>query len=373
MIEPHGGKLVKRFIEKPEKELKKVSISKELYQEVLNIAKGVFSPLEGFLNESEINSVINDMRLSDGTYWTIPIVFPINEETKKELLNQNEVYLEYEGKEFALLEIESIFKLKKDEIARKVYGTDDINHPGVKRTLEFDDFSIAGRVSVFDEPLKIYPEYNLTPEQTREEFKKRGWEKVVGFQTRNVPHLGHEFVQKAALTVMDGLFINPIIGKKKKGDFRDDVILKAYDALKKEYFPQDRVFLSILPTEMRYAGPKEAIHHAIMRKNFGCTHFIVGRDHAGVGNYYHPYAAHEIFEQFPDLGIEPVFFRAFFYCKKCRSIASDKTCPHSEENHINFSGTKIRGLLSEGKMPPEDLMRPEVSEVILSFDNPFVE
>ena len=194
----------------------------------------------------------------------------------------------------------------------------------------------------------------------------------MGFQTRNVPHLGHEYIQKAALTVTDGLFINPIIGRKKSGDFQDDVILNSYEALRDNYFPADKVLLSIMPTEMRYAGPREAIHHAIMRKNYGCTHFIVGRDHAGVGSYYPPYAAQEIFASFPDLEIEPVVFKAFFFCKKCNAIASEKTCPHPEELHINFAGTKMRNLVLEGKRPPEDQMRPEVADVIIASDNPLV-
>jgi len=378
MIKSHGGKLIKRIASNAEREKLltqkgvELEITNEHAQEIKNISNGLFSPLEGFLTEKETISVANTMRLPSGIAWTIPILLDISE-GEKEKIKGDKVFLTLEGKRIALLEIEDIYKIPKELIAEKVYGTLDFAHPGVARTMGLKDYGIGGKITLIQSPPSKFPEYDLSPEQTRAEFEKRGWEKIVGFQTRNVPHLGHEFVQKAALTVVDGLFINPIIGKKKKGDFKDEVILKAYEALKENYFPQDRIFLSILPTEMRYAGPKEAIHHAIMRKNFGCTHFIVGRDHAGVGDYYHPYAAHEIFKEFPDLEIEPVIFRAFFYCKKCRAIASDKTCPHGPEHHINFAGKAMRKMISKGKQPPEDQMRPEVSKVIISFDNPFVE
>jgi sulfate adenylyltransferase len=221
--------------------------------------------------------------------------------------------------------------------------------------------------------MRTFSEYTLSPKETRILFKEKGWKEVVAFQTRNPPHIGHEYVQKTALTFTDGLFINPIIGKKKAGDFRDEVILASYDALIKHYYLKERAVMSILRTSMKYAGPREAIHHAIMRKNFGCTHFIVGRDHAGVGNYYGPYDAHDIFSEFPDLGIIPVFFRSFSKCTKCGSIVNDKICPHDQKYHINFSGKKIRELLINGKIPPEDMMRKEVAQTILKYEKPFVE
>jgi len=378
MIKPHGEKLIKRIASEKDKEslLSKkgfeYEISKELAQEVKNIANGLFSPLEGFLTEKQLISVADNMRLPDGNAWTIPILLDISEDNKNNI-KDDFIFLSFNGEKIAYLEIEDIYKIPKQDTAKKVYTTEDINHPGVKRIMELKDFAIGGKLTLLNSPHSPYSDYDLTPEQTRAEFEKRGWEKIVGFQTRNVPHLGHEFVQKAALTVVDGLFINPIIGKKKKGDFKDEVILKSYKALIDNYFPENRVFLSILPTEMRYGGPREAIHHAIIRKNFGCTHFIVGRDHAGVGDYYHPYAAHEIFKKFPELEIEPVIFRAFFYCKKCRAIASDKTCPHGPESHINFAGKVMRKMITEGTQPPEDQMRPEVSKVIISYKNPFVD
>lgn len=212
----------------------------------------------------------------------------------------------------------------------------------------------------------------MWPKETRVLFEQKGWKRVAAFQTRNVPHLGHEYVQKAALTFTDGLFVNPLVGWKKPGDFRDEVIIKAYEALIEHYYPKDSVAFSVLRMEMRYAGPREAVHHAIVRKNFGATHFIVGRDHAGVGNYYGPYEAWDIFKNFPDLGITPLFVREAFYCKKCGGMVNEKICPHPEEYRIRISGTKLRKMIMEGKRPPEYMMRPEVAEVVLSFEDPFV-
>ncbi len=376
---PHGGKLIERIASSKEAEeiisrgYKELEISYERAQEAVNIAKGLFSPLTGFMGKKELQSVLDTSRLSSGLPWTIPIVLDINEKERKELISEDGVILTNRGKKVAFLEINSIYTWDKEEFAEKVYRTKDEAHPGVARTYGLKEYFLSGDLLLLDGIEEPFPEYNLSPKETRVLFEAKGWSKVVGFQTRNVPHIGHEYVQKTALTFVDGLFINPVIGKKKKGDFRDDVIIKAYRALMENYYPKNRVVLSILPMEMRYAGPREAIHHAIIRKNFGCTHFIVGRDHAGVGNYYGPYEAQEIFQQFPDIGIEPVFFRSFFFCKKCNSVANEKTCPHGEEMHVNFSGTKIRKLLQEGQRPPEDLMRPEVAEAILSFENPFVE
>ena len=376
---PHGGKLVERVASENEKKdilskgYKEIEVNYERAQEAVNIAKGVFSPLKGFMEKREVLSVLDNMRLTNGLAWTIPIVLDIGEEEKEYIGSDEGIILTNNGKKVAFLEIKDIYKWDKEEFAEKVYRTKDEAHPGVSRTYNMKDYFIAGDILLLDGIEERFPEYFLSPKETRVLFDAKEWKKVVGFQTRNVPHLGHEYVQKTALTFVDGLFINPVIGKKKKGDFRDEVILKAYRALMDNYYPGNRVAMSILPMEMRYAGPREAIHHAIIRKNFGCTHFIVGRDHAGVGNYYGPYEAQEIFKYFPDLGIEPMFFRSFFYCKKCGSISNEKTCPHGENFHINFSGTKIRALLHKGEKPSEQLMRPEVAEAILSFDNPFVE
>ncbi len=379
LIEPHGGKLIERVASTREREevlsrdYPTLEVSYERAKDVVNIARGLYSPLTGFFNKKDLQSVLDQGRLSDGIPWTVPIVLDVDEAERQRLISHDGVILTHHGRKVAFLEIESIYSWDKEEFALKVYRTTDRAHPGVERTFAMKDYLLSGDILLLDGIEEPFPQVNLSPKETRVLFESRGWEKVVGFQTRNVPHIGHEYVQKAALTVADGLFINPVIGKKKKGDFKDEVILQAYRALIENYYPKNRVVLSILPMEMRYAGPREAIHHAIIRKNFGCTHFIVGRDHAGVGNFYGPYDAHEIFKEYPDLGIQPIFFRSFFYCKKCNSVANDKTCPHGEEEHINFSGTKIRGLLQKGERPPELLMRPEVADVILSYENPFVD
>ena len=334
MQKPHGGTLVQRISkDRDVSGLEKVEVSSDITKDVENIAHGVFSPLEGFLCQDEFESVMSHKRLPTDVPWTIPIVFDVN---GKDYSEGDEILLEGENGMQAVFEIEDIYAYDKKEAAQHIFKTTDAEHPGVL-------------------------------------FKEKGWRDIVAFQTRNPPHIGHEYVQKAALTFVDGIFINPIMGRKKKGDFKDEVILNSYKALIDHYYLRERAVLAVLQTEMRYAGPREAIHHAIMRKNFGCTHFIVGRDHAGVGNYYGPYEAHEIFDEFPDLGISPLFFRSFFYCKKCGSVVNDKTCPHGEEYHVNFSGTNIRKLLKEGKKPPASMMREEVAEVILSSGNPFVD
>ena len=374
MIRPHGGKLVNRiFLEEAEKikedEFISIEINKNRAVEIENIATGAFSPLEGFMDEEDFNSVVERGRLSNDLAWTIPIVLDVKEPTFKV---GDTILLTFEKKPIAILEVEDIFKPDKREWVKGVFGTDDINHPGVKRVYQMGDWLVGGKIKLIRKLKHRFEEYYLTPKETRVLFKEKGWKTIVGFQTRNAPHIGHEYVQKTALTFVDGLFINPVIGKKKPGDFKDEVIIDAYKALMSEYYLKDNAVLSILPFEMRYAGPREAILHAIVRKNYGCTHFIVGRDHAGVGSYYGPYDAQKIFEKYPDLRITPLFFRAFFYCKKCGGVVNEKICPHPEEYHINFSGTKMRKLLIEGKRPDSLLMRPEVVDAILKYENPFV-
>lgn len=372
MSKPHGGKLINRYLEKTTEaeEIPNIKINTNLSEDILNIANGVFSPLEGFLGYNDLNNIIKEKRLENDTPWTIPILLDFNGKDIKEgdtiLLKNDETGVK------AILEIEEFYTYDKKGIAKEVYRTLDTKHPGVTNTLNMKDKFVGGKISLLEHKKREFDEYNLTPRETRILFKEKGWNEIVAFQTRNPPHIGHEYVQKTALTFVDGLFINPIIGKKKPGDFRDEVILSSYEALIKYYYLKERAVMSILRTSMKYAGPREAIHHAIMRKNFGCTHFIVGRDHAGVGNYYGPYDAHDIFSEFPDLGIIPVFFRSFSRCTKCGSVVNDKICPHDQKYHINFSGKKIREILNNGKIPPEDMMRKEVAEEILKFKEPFV-
>ena len=374
MPKPHGNTLINRYLTKNYEDIKDLpqyEINTNLAEDVINIATGVFSPLTGFLNYDDLDNVVNHKRLSNDIPWTIPILFdkPKNTDIKEGdtiMLTNDESGLQ------AILDIKDIYKYDKKTIANEIYTTTNPEHPGVKMIYTMNDEFVGGNIILLKNKQREYDEYNLTPRETRILFKEKGWQEIVAFQTRNPPHLGHEYVQKTALTFVDGIFINPIIGKKKPGDFRDDVILKSYETLMKHYYLKERAVMSILRTSMKYAGPREAIHHAIMRKNYGCTHFIVGRDHAGVGNYYGPYDAHHIFKEFPDLGITPVFFRSFSRCTKCDSIVNDKICPHDQQYHINFSGKKIREILNQGKIPPEDMMRKEVSETILEFDEPFV-
>ncbi len=376
---PHGGKLVDRMLKGNEREkalsefaeLPKIAIDDETLTDCFNMGNGIFSPLQGFLNRDAYLKVINEMRLPDGSPWTIPILLDVSKEDLGGAKEGGRIGLSWNGNPIAVLDVEDIYTFDKSELAKKVYGTNDTAHPGVVRTQSMKDNLVGGQISILNAGARKQ-DYSFTPAETRSTFQERGWKTVVGFQTRNVPHSGHEGLQKAALNLYDGLFINPVIGKKKKGDFKDEVILGTYSALIENYYPKQRVFFGILNWEMRYAGPKEAIMHAIMRKNFGCTHFIIGRDHAGVGNFYHPFAAQEIFKEFPDLTIEPLMFPAFFYCKKCFSVANEKTCPHGRDDHLEFSGTLMRNLINNGTMPPKELIRPEVAAVIAKWKDPFV-
>ena len=381
MIDPHGGKLVNRMLneekrkeaEEKAKGLPKLKANKELLRDMENIAKGVFSPIEGFLGEKDFKSVLNNRRLTSGVPWTIPIVFDADK-SDADSLKEEAVITDENGEAYAIFYVDDKYRYDKEEMAEKVYGTTDRKHPGVEKIHNMKDVLIGGKIDLIRSLHDKFAKYNLAPRETRVLFKERGWKTICAFQTRNVPHLGHENLQKVVLGLVDGLLIHPIIGKKKKGDFKDHLILKAYDALIENYYNKDRVVLSILPTEMRYAGPREAILHAIMRKNYGCTHIIIGRDHAGVGNYYPPEAAIEIFAEFDDMEITPITIRGdFYYCKRCRAIASDRTCSHPEEYRINFSGTAIRKMIIEGTPPPQEIMRSEVFDVISRDKNPFVE
>ena len=377
MSKPHGGKLINRLVKKESSdvaELPKLEINTDLSEDVLNISKGVFSPLEGFLYDNDLESVVKEKRLADDTPWTIPILLDFDKQDIKDLKEGDAVLLtNKENGVLAQLDIDEIYTYDKKTLAQEIYHTKDTDHPGVANVYNMKQLLIGGKITLLDSKTRQFDNYNLSPRETRFLFKEKGWREIVAFQTRNPPHIGHEYVQKTALTFVDGVLINPIIGRKKVGDFKDEVILSSYETLMKHYYLKERAVMSILRTSMKYAGPREAIHHAIMRKNFGCTHFIVGRDHAGVGNYYGPYDAHEIFSEFPDLGIIPVFFRSFSRCTKCDSVVNDKICPHDQKYHINFSGKKIREILTNGEIPSEDMMRKEVAEAILKFDKPFVE
>ena len=377
---PHGGRLIrkvaperrrKRLLEEAP-EMPRLRLTIEQAADLEDIAHGVYSPLEGFMTQDDYLSVLYNMRLTTDIPWTIPITLDVNPEDVAGVREGDEIALFYNGSPVGILEVEEIYGWDKREFSYHVYKTESQEHPGVANTMRRGELLVGGPITLIGSVPNPLEKHVLWPLETRVLFEEKGWKTIVGFQTRNVPHLGHEYVQKAALTFADGLFINPLIGWKKKGDYRDEVILAAYQALIRHYYPEDSVVLAALRMNMRYAGPREAIHHAIVRKNFGCTHFIVGRDHAGVGNFYGPYEAWEIFSEFPDLGITPLFIREAFYCRRCGGMVNAKICPHTERERVRISGTKIRKLIERGEKPPETMMRPEVAEAILSVENPFI-
>ncbi|GAB6148227.1 sulfate adenylyltransferase [Stetteria hydrogenophila] len=378
---PHGGRLVYRVVEgkrrealaREARELVVVNIRRETAIDLEDIAFGAFSPLEGFMVQEDYLSVLEDMRLVNDLPWTIPIVLDVDPGEIAGVKEGDDIALAHGGRILAVMRVEEIYGWDKKLHAEKVYKTLDPGHPGVAKTMRMKELLVGGRVDLLDTLPNPFERYTLWPRETRVLFEARGWRTVAAFQTRNVPHLGHEFVQKAALTFTDGLLIQPVVGWKKPGDYRDEVILKAYEELVKHYYPRDVVVLSALRMNMRYAGPREAVHHAIVRKNFGATHFIVGRDHAGVGSYYGPYEAWDLFREFPDLGITPLFIREAFYCRKCGGMATEKTCPHGPGDRVRISGTKLREMLRRGEEPPPYMMRPEVARVVISHPNPFVE
>lgn len=373
-IKAHGGKLVSRITQKNTSGMFSISVSEDLANDVENIADGIFSPLEGFLVKADFDGVISKGRLANDLPWTVPIVLDVDKETAQKAKDAGDVALKTTHGEFAVLHVEETYTFDKTKTSQAVYGTTDIAHPGVAKTNSMKEYLIGGKIDYTkrpgDDPIR---KYRLTPTQTRQTFSDAGWKTIAAFQTRNPPHVAHEMLQKESFLSCDGVFVNPLIGKKKSGDFIDEVILESYIAMINNYYPKNRCSLATLHTEMRYAGPKEAIHHAIMRQNYGCTNIIIGRDHAGVGKYYSPFAAQEIFSDYPDLDIKPLFFPAFYYCKKCLAFTNERACPHSPDFHEQISGTKLRSIIDEGQSPSEYIMRPEVVKVIQSYKKPFVE
>ena len=380
MLPPHGGKLIDRLVPEEDRlryreeasEFLEVPVSLEVRKDFESISYGLFSPLEGPLKTDDYLSVLSNGRLENGVPWTFPILLDVPNKFRAEISEGDDVVLSHSEEKFAILHVEDIYALDKHAHAEKIYGTVDPDHPGVASTMAMDEVLLGGSIDLFEDIPGKFPRYRLKPKETRFLFNEMGWKTIAGFQTRNAPHNGHEYVQKTALAFVDGLFINPLIGKKKAGDFKDEVIIESYEALIEHYYLRNSAVLVTLEMEMRYAGPREAIFHAIIRKNYGCTHFIVGRDHAGVGNFYGPFQAQEKFQEYPDLGIAPIFFRSFFYCKRCGGVENDKVCPHGPEDQVNFSGTKMRGLLLNGERPSGEMMRPEVVDAILNHPEPFV-
>ncbi|MEO8292438.1 MAG: sulfate adenylyltransferase [Actinomycetota bacterium] len=378
-IQPHGGTLVNLLAGPDEAEalraeaanLPKLVVSERELADLEMLAVGALSPLTGFQGEGDYHSVLETMHLENGLAWAIPVTLSVDEEGAHRLGGAESVALcASEGAEpLAILRISQIYKRDRSKEAMGVYQTEDAEHPGVAAMLAAGEFCVAGELRVISlPPHDDFVPYRLTPEQTRAAFAERGWRTVVGFQTRNPIHRAHEYIQKCALEIVDGLLVHPLVGATKGDDVPADVRMRCYEALFDGYYPKDRAMVSVFPAAMRYAGPKEAIWHAICRKNYGCTHFIVGRDHAGVGSYYGTYDAQAIFERFEpgELGIQTLNFEHSFWCNACEGMASPKTCPHGEDTRVSLSGTKVREMLREGERPPVEFSRPEVADILIA-------
>ena len=373
IIAPHGGQLVNRLATAAEKAeflskadyLPRVQLDRRATSDLVMIAIGGFSPISGFMEQDDYLGVVEKMRLANGLPWSVPVTLSVSESVAEPLGEGSLIRLDDpSGKFVGVLQLTQKYSYDKQHEAINVYRTDEDKHPGVKVIYEQGGVNLAGPVWLLerdDHPL--FPDYQIDPAASRAMFKEKGWKTVVGFQTRNPIHRAHEYIIKCALEIVDGLFLHPLVGATKSDDIPADVRMRCYEIMMEHYFPNDRVILAINPSAMRYAGPREAIFHALIRKNYGCTHFIVGRDHAGVGDYYGTYDAQEIFGEFEpaELGITPLKFEHAFYCTRTKQMATAKTSPSSKEERIHLSGTKVRGMLREGKLPPPEFSRPEVA------------
>lgn len=372
-ILPHGGQLINRIATAAEKEeflaqadkLPRVQLDKRATSDLVMIAIGGFSPLNGFMEQADYEKVVEDMHLVNGTAWAIPITLSVSEEVAEPLKEGSWIRLDDpNGKFVGVLELTQKYRYNKAHEAVNVYRTDDTKHPGVKVVYDAGSINLAGPIWLLErEGHPLFPKYQIDPVESRKMFAERGWKTIVGFQTRNPIHRAHEYIQKCALEIVDGLFLHPLVGATKSDDIPADVRMRCYEIMMDKYFPQNRVILAINPSAMRYAGPREAIFHALIRKNYGCTHFIVGRDHAGVGDYYGTYDAQEIFDEFEpnELGITPMKFEHAFYCTRTQQMATSKTSPSAKEERIHLSGTKVREMLRRGELPPAEFSRAEVA------------
>jgi len=376
-IAPHGGQLINRIATPAERAeflaqadtLPRVTLDERATSDLVMIAIGGFSPLKGFMEQADYEKVVEEMYLTNGLPWSIPITLSVSEEVAAPLKEGNWVRLDDQnGKFIGVLELTQKYHYVKAHEAVNVYLTDDQAHPGVKVVYDQGPVNLAGPIWLLErEAHPLFPDYQIDPAESRKRFDELGWKTIVGFQTRNPIHRAHEYIQKCAMETVDGLFLHPLVGATKEDDIPADVRMRCYEIMLDRYYPKDRVVLGINPSAMRYAGPREAIFHALIRKNYGCTHFIVGRDHAGVGDYYGTYDAQYIFDKFQpgELGIVPMMFEHAFYCKRTQQMATTKTSPSGPEERVHLSGTKVRALIRDGQLPPPEFSRPEVAAELI--------
>ncbi|MDJ0903853.1 MAG: sulfate adenylyltransferase [Xenococcus sp. MO_188.B8] len=372
-IAPHGGTLIDRIAAPEQKaeflaqadSLPRVQLDKRATSDLVMIAIGGFSPISGFMNQQDYLGVVNEMHMANGAAWAIPVTLSVSEEVAAPLKEGSLIRLDdADGKFVGVLELTEKYTYDKKHEAKNIYRTEEDQHPGVKVVYEQGNVNLAGPVWLLERfPHPLFPNYQIDPAVSRATFREKGWKTVVGFQTRNPIHRAHEYIIKCALEIVDGLFLHPLVGATKSDDIPADVRMRCYEIMMENYFPKDRVVLAINPSAMRYAGPREAIFHALIRRNYGCTHFIVGRDHAGVGDYYGTYDAQHIFEEFKpgELGIIPLKFEHAFYCTLTEQMATSKTSPATKEERIHLSGTKVRAMLRKGEIPPAQFSRPKVA------------